>query len=395
MESKLDPADQAFLQEVREFLADNLPPEVSDLVKYGYRVPKAVRDEWTRTLNRKGWAAPNWPVEAGGTGWSMVRRHLFDIEMRAHHAPELQGFGFGMVGPAIIRYGTTEQKNHYLPAILNADMSWCQGYSEPQAGSDLASIRTRAETDGDDYIVNGSKIWTSAAEEADHIFALVRTDPTVKKQLGITFLLIDMQTPGITVEPLIAFNGKRLWNQVFFEDVRVPRRNRLGEENQGWTVAKNLLGNERLLVSRVAENRRILSRIKEVTAEAVACGHDFETGHGHQRAALQIRLEALDATALRLLTRFDAGGTIGAEPSMLKLKGSELVQDMDRLLYETVGYYGLPLDSSMLPDDAGPVGPVSCDRVANGLFHHRGYTIAGGSSEIQHNIIARAVLGIL
>jgi len=394
MKLQLSEGDQAFQHEVRDFLRDNLDSSVSDLVKYGYGVSKPVQDEWTRVLNKQGWAAPNWPVEVGGTGWSMVRRHIFDVEMKAHHAPELQGFGFNMVGPAIIKYGNDEQKQDYLPKILNAEMSWCQGYSEPQAGSDLASVRTQAVADGDDYIVNGSKIWTSAAEHADHIFALVRTDPSVKKQLGITFLLIDMRDPGVTVDPLIAFNGKRLWNQVFFDDVRVPRTSKLGEENQGWTVAKNLLGNERLLVSRVAENRRILSRILDVIEREGDRGIDFDHDLGKQLAELQIRLEALESTALRLLTRFDSGATIGAEPSMLKLKGSQLVQDMDRLLFNTIGYYGLPIDSRMRGEGAEAIGPVYADRVANGLFHHRGYTIAGGSSEVQHNIIAQAVLGL-
>jgi alkylation response protein AidB-like acyl-CoA dehydrogenase len=394
MKLQLNDNDMAFQAEVRVFLEDTLDPAISDLVKYGYGVPKPVQDTWTRTLNEKGWAAPNWPVEVGGTGWSMVRRHIFDVEMKAHHAPELQGFGFNMVGPAIIKYGTAEQKLDYLPKILNAEMSWCQGYSEPQAGSDLASVRTRAVVDGDDYIINGSKIWTSAAEHADHIFALVRTDPSAKKQLGITFLLIDMRVPGITVEPLIAFNGKRLWNQVFFDDVRTPRSNRRGEENQGWTVAKNLLGNERLLVSRVAENRRILSRILDVIDLESARGIELDNDLYKQLTELQIRLEALESTALRLLTQFDSGATIGAEPSMLKLKGSQLVQDMDRLLFEIIGYYGVPIDSGMRGEGAEPIGPIYADRVASGLFHHRGYTIAGGSSEVQHNIIAQAVLGL-
>ena len=317
----------------------------------------------------------------------MLRRHLFDIEMKMHHAPELQGFGFSMVGPAIIKYGTQEQQNYYLPMILNADISWCQGYSEPQAGSDLASVRTRAVVDGDDYVVSGSKIWTSAAERADHIFMLVRTDTEAKPQLGITFLLMEMNDPGITVEPLLAFNGKRLWNQVFFDQVRVPRANRLGEENRGWSVAKNLLGNERLLVSRVAENRRMLSNIMSALSE-----DPRKAAFKKSLAALVIRLEALDATALRLLTKFDKGHEIGAEPSMLKLKGSQLVQDMDRMLYEIVGYLALPQDSTMR--EGGPVGTEIADMVASGLFHHRGYTIAGGTSEIQHNIIAQQVLGL-
>jgi alkylation response protein AidB-like acyl-CoA dehydrogenase len=392
MRAGLSDSDQAFQLEVRRFLQEQLDPAVTRKVRLGYPVTKAEQDQWTRTLNARGWAAPHWPVEVGGTDWSMIRRHIFENELRSAHAPELQGFGFNMVGPAIIKYGSVEQKAHYLPLILNAEISWCQGYSEPQAGSDLASVRTRAESDGDDYVVTGSKIWTSAAEQADHIFALVRTDPSAKPQLGISFLLIDMRTPGITVEALMAFNGKRLWNQVFFEGVRVPKQNRLGEENQGWSVAKNLLGNERLHVSRVAENRRILGRIKNVAEAEQARNIDLGLGFNQELARLTIRLEALDATAQRLLSTFDQGGTIGGEPSMLKLKGSELVQAMDRQLLETIGYYGLPLDSILRAEGAEPVGPDYTDMVASGLFHHRGYTIAGGSSEVQHNIIAQTVL---
>ena len=387
MQLQVNEEDRRFQEEVRTFLSEHLDLDLSRKVKLGYPISKEEQDGWTRTLNARGWAAPNWPVEVGGPGWTMLRRHLFDIEMKMHHAPELQGFGFSMVGPAIIKYGTQEQQNYYLPKILNADISWCQGYSEPQSGSDLASVRTRAVVDGDDYVVSGSKIWTSAAERADHIFMLVRTDTEAKPQLGITFLLMEMNDPGITVKPLLAFNGKRLWNQVFFDQVRVPRANRLGEENRGWSVAKNLLGNERLLVSRVAENRRMLSNIMSALSE-----DPRKAAFKKSLAALVIRLEALDATALRLLTKFDKGHEIGAEPSMLKLKGSQLVQDMDRMLYEIVGYLALPQDSTMR--EGGPVGAEIADMVASGLFHHRGYTIAGGTSEIQHNIIAQQVLGL-
>ena len=387
MQLQVNEEDRRFQEEVRTFLSEHLDLDLSRKVKLGYPISKEEQDGWTRTLNARGWAAPNWPVEVGGPGWTMLRRHLFDIEMKMHHAPELQGFGFSMVGPAIIKYGTQEQQNYYLPKILNADISWCQGYSEPQSGSDLASVRTRAVVDGDDYVVSGSKIWTSAAERADHIFMLVRTDTEAKPQLGITFLLMEMNDPGITVKPLLAFNGKRLWNQVFFDQVRVPRANRLGEENRGWSVAKNLLGNERLLVSRVAENRRMLSNIMSALSE-----DPRKAAFKKSLAALVIRLEALDATALRLLTKFDKGHEIGAEPSMLKLKGSQLVQDMDRMLYEIVGYLALPQDSTMR--EGGPAGAEIADMVASGLFHHRGYTIAGGTSEIQHNIIAQQVLGL-
>lgn len=390
MQIALTQAQQAFDEEVRTFLAEALPAEIAERVKLGKAVGKELLGAWTRILNEQGWAAPNWPKAYGGTGWSLVERHLFDVACRAAHAPQLSGFGFNMVGPAIIRYGSEAQKAEFLPKILNADLWWCQGYSEPQAGSDLASVRTRAEQDGDEYLVNGSKIWTSAAEDADWIFALVRTDPDAKPQRGISFLLIDMRSPGVTVEPLLAFNGKRLWNQVFFEDVRVPVANRLGDENHGWTVAKSLLGDERLLVSRVAENKRMLGRIEDVLAEV-------ETASGtrlplrQKISELTIRLSALEMTSLRILTEADQGGQIGAEPSMLKLKGSQLVQDMDIMLAEIIGNWVLPQDAGL---QGTPVGPDYAEYVASGLFHHRGYTIAGGTSEVQHNIIAKQVLGL-
>ena len=394
MQITLTPEQAAFDEEVRTFLAESLPAEISDRVKLNKGVGKDLLGAWTRILNEKGWAAPNWPREYGGTGWSLVERHLFDVACRAAHAPQLSGFGFNMVGPAIIRYGSEAQKAEFLPKILNADLWWCQGYSEPQAGSDLATVRTRAEQDGDEYRVTGSKIWTSAAEDADWIFALVRTDLEAKPQRGISFLLIDMQSPGITVEPLLAFNGKRLWNQVFFEDVRVPMANRLGDENHGWTVAKSLLGDERLLVSRVAENKRMLGRIndvlKEVEEDAGQAGA-LRTALQEKISALTIRLSALEMTSLRILTEADQGGQIGAEPSMLKLKGSQLVQDMDTMLAEIIGNWVLPQDSGA---ENAPVGPDYSEYVASGLFHHRGYTIAGGTSEVQHNIIAKQVLGL-
>ncbi len=392
MQSELSAEDRDFVNEVRAFLAEKLDPAVARKVELGYPIDKAEQDAWTRILNERGWAAPNWPVEAGGTGWSMIRRHLFEIELRAAHAPETQGFGFGMVGPAIIKYGTPEQKAHYLPKILNADISWCQGYSEPGAGSDLASLRTAAVSEGDDYIVTGSKIWTSAAEVADHIFALVRTDPTAKPQAGISFLLIDMDDPGVTVEPLIAFNGKRLWNQVFFEGVRVPKVNRLGKENEGWSVAKNLLGNERLLVSRVAENRRLLKKIFALTRIEADRGIEFDDSLLKRINELEIRLDALDATARRLLSKSDLGTQIGAEPSMLKLQGSQMVQAMDQIMFDVIGYYGVPLDSVLRGGE--PIGLDIEDMIASQMYHHRGYTIAGGASEVQRNIIAKAVLGL-
>jgi alkylation response protein AidB-like acyl-CoA dehydrogenase len=392
MRFDLTPEQRVFKEEVETFLADNLPPEVAAKVKRGASVSKDELTQWTRTLNAKGWAAPAWPVEHGGTGWNLVQRHIFDVACRAAHAPALSGFGFNMVGPAIIKFGTAEQQADWLPKILNADMWFCQGYSEPQAGSDLASVRTRAEKDGDDYVVNGSKIWTSGAEMADWIFCLVRTNPDVQQQKGISFLLFDITSPGVAVEPLYAFNGKRLWNQVFFEDVRVPIAQRLGDEDRGWTVAKSLLGDERLMVSRVAENKRVLGVVKEAVAEQAARGVVLPESVQGEISELEIRLQALEATSLRILTQADSGAQIGAEPSMLKLKGSELVQAQDELLFRIVDHLALPQDSSNT--GAEPVTPPWAEFVASGRYHHRGYTIAGGTSEVQHNIIAKQVLGL-
>ena len=392
MRFDLTPEQIAFKTEVEGFLCENLPKALADKVRFGAKVSKQELGDWTKVLNARGWAAPHWPLEHGGTGWNLVQRHIFDVACRAHHAPQLSGFGFNMVGPAIIKYGNAEQKADWLPKIRDAELWFCQGYSEPEAGSDLASVRTRADKDGDDYLVTGSKIWTSGAEMADWIFCLVRTNHDVQQQKGISFVLFDLASQGVSVEPLYAFNGKRLWNQVFFDGVRVPVSQRLGEEDRGWTVAKSLLGDERIMVSRVAENKRILGNVREVMAAQIELGIDLPSDLRDEISALEIRLHALEMTSMRILTKADAGTEIGAEPSMLKLKGSELVQAQDELLFRMVDYFALPKDSSDL--EGGPIGPVWAEYVASGRYHHRGYTIAGGSSEIQHNIIAKQVLGL-
>ena len=381
-----------FKRNIDSFLHSALPLELAQKVKTGAGVDKQDLTDWTRILNKQGWAAPNWPIEYGGTGWNLIQRHIFDSCCRSMHAPALSGFGFNMVGPAIIKYGTEAQKADFLPKIRNADLWFCQGYSEPQAGSDLAGVATTAVKDGDEYIVNGSKIWTSGAEDADWIFCLVRTNGQVQKQKGISFLLIDLRSPGIEIKPLIAFNGKRLWNQVFFEDVRVPIIHRLGDEDHGWTVAKSLLGDERLMVSRIAENKRVFSNLLELVSQQEQRGQTLPESFHSNLSQISIRIHALEMTSLRILGRADKGSEVGAEPSMLKLKGSELVQSQDELLFELVDYLSVPLDSSM--GDHQSVGSPMTEYISSGAYHHRGYTIAGGSSEVQHNIIAKQVLGL-
>ncbi len=381
-----------FKGNIDSFLRSALPSELANKVKTGAGVDKQELTNWTRILNKKGWAAPNWAIEHGGTGWNLIQRHIFDSCCRSMHAPALSGFGFNMVGPAIIKYGTEAQKADFLPKIRNADLWFCQGYSEPQAGSDLAGVATTAVKDGDEYIVNGSKIWTSGAEDADWIFCLVRTNGQVQKQKGISFLLIDLRSPGIEIKPLIAFNGKRLWNQVFFEDLRVPTSHRLGDEDHGWTVAKSLLGDERLMVSRIAENKRVFSNLLELVSQQGQRGQILPGSFHSKLSQISIRIQALEMTSLRILGRADKGAEVGAEPSMLKLKGSELVQSQDELLFELVDYLSVPLDSSM--GDHQSIGSSMTEYISSGAYHHRGYTIAGGSSEVQHNIIAKQVLGL-
>lgn len=398
MELALSADEQAFQREVREFLAAELPADIADKVKRGLSVEQSDMLRWHAPLRARGWLAASWPKSAGGTGWSIMQRHIFDMECRLAHAPPLIAFNFNMIGPALIAFGRPEQKEYYLPKILSDEHWWCQGYSEPGAGSDLAGVQTRAVRDGDHYVVNGSKIWTSAAEMANHIFCLVRTDPSAKKQEGITFMLIEVDTPGVEVRPLIALNGRRLWNTVHFDDVRVPVENILGQENEGWTVAKKLLGDERLFVSRVSENARVLSIVKEVAATERADGEALirDPDFAMKIADLEARLNALEMTSLRILSRAADGGRVGAEPSMTKLLGSHMVQDLDVVLYEAIGYYGAPDHSDFLFHGGNqlPVGPDHAIGITSGQLHHRGYTIAGGTSEVQRGILAKAVLGL-
>ena len=312
MDIHFTPEELAFRSEVRAFLGQNLPADLAEKVRLGRRLAKEGHQRWQKILNQKGWYAVNWPVEHGGTGWSVVQKHIFDEECAAAGAPRLVAFGVNMVAPVIIKFGTQTQKDYYLPRILRSEDWWCQGYSEPGAGSDLASLKTRAERDGDHYLVNGQKTWTTLGQHANRIFCLVRTDPSAKKQEGISFLLIDMDTPGITVRPIITLDGEHEVNEVFFDNVRVPVENLVGEENKGWTCAKYLLTHERTGQAGIGQSKAALSHLKQIASAETVAGQSLidDPLFRARIAELEMRLLAVEMSTLRILAdhRSDAQG---------------------------------------------------------------------------------------
>ncbi|MZR29305.1 acyl-CoA dehydrogenase family protein [Sneathiella litorea] len=390
--------DLAFRDEVREFLATSLPADVKDRCDRGLHPTKEGQTRWQKILNEKGWMAPNWPVEYGGTGWTITQKYIAAQEFGYAAAPVATAFGVSMVGPVIYTFGNQEQKDYYLPRILNSDDWWCQGYSEPGSGSDLASLQTKAVRDGDDYIVNGQKIWTSYAHYADMIFCLVRTDSSVKQQEGISFLLIDMKTPGITVKPIIGIDKEHSLNEVFFEDVRVPVVNRIGEENKGWTYAKFLLGNERTSIARVGRSKRQVERLKEIAKAERSGGRPLseDTDFINKLTRIEVDLMALEYTELRMLSMIANGKQLSAEPSLLKIKGTEIQQRLTNLLVESFGMYGAPYEAerSYAGRNEAPVGPDYAHGPMAEHLYLRAATIYGGSNEIQRNIVSKMVLGL-
>ena len=389
----------AFQKEVRTFLESEFPLEFRTKIDANRRLSKKEIIRWQKILYEKGWAAPTWPVEFGGTGWSQVQRHIFATEMGLIGAPEPVPFGMKMVAPVIMEYGTEEQKNRFLPDILESNVWWCQGYSEPNSGSDLASLKTTAVRDGDEYIVNGAKTWNTYGQYADWIFCLVRTDNTVKKQEGISFLLIDMSSPGITLRPIVLLDGHPEVNEVFFDDVRVPVNNIVGEENKGWTYAKLLLTHERSNIAGVPRGKRRLRGLKRIAA-------DTDDGFGNtmlenprfknKLAEVEIQLQALEYSELRTLAALSVGKAPGPESSILKIVGTELAQEMDELFVELAAYSCLPFVPEQFEDgfQGVPLGPGNSAYAALNYFNNRKASIYGGSNEIQRNIICKHVLGL-
>jgi pimeloyl-CoA dehydrogenase large subunit len=398
MDLRFTPEEIAFRDEVRAFFRSALPESTRRKLVEGRKLAKEDTVNWQRILNAKGWAVPHWPVEWGGTGWSVVQQYIFQEEMQQTPAPQPLGFGVNMVGPVIYTFGTEEQKRRYLPRIANLDDWWCQGFSEPGSGSDLASLKMSAKRDGNHYVVNGQKTWTTSAQYADWIFCLVRTDPAAKKQQGISFLLIDMKTPGVTVRPIRTIDGGQEVNEVFFDDVCVPVENLVGEENKGWDYAKFLLGNERFGIARVGVSKERIRRIRELAAiERVGDTPLIETPRFREKlAAVEIELKALEMTQLRVVAdeRNRARGKPNPASSILKIKGSEIQQATTELLLEVVGPYAAPYQPEQEGWNEPPAGPEWAAPIAPTYFNYRKTSIYGGSNEIQKNIIAKAILGL-
>ena len=379
MDTAYSAEDLAFRDEVRDFFEKAFTPEVQNSLRsVDY---KEAIEEWQKKLYEQGWVAPNWPAEYGGTGWTATQKYIYETERSLAGIPGVVPFGLVMVANVIMAYGTDEQKSYFLPRILKSEDWWCQGYSEPGSGSDLASLKTKAERDGDDFIINGAKIWTTYAQYADWIFCLVRTDNSGKKQEGITFILIDMKSEGIKVNPIISIDNHHSLNEVEFNNVRVPAKNVVGEVGKGWTVAKALLAHERTGIAGVADVKRAVRVIKEVA----------DPGFQQRLADIEVELMALEFTELRTLATQAAGGFPGPESSLLKIKGTELQQATQELLMEIAAYYQgvLPTDR-----DSNALGHEFATDARRSYMYGRAATIYGGSNEVQKNIIAKYVLGL-
>ncbi|HEY9218868.1 MAG TPA: acyl-CoA dehydrogenase family protein [Phenylobacterium sp.] len=407
MDLDFAPEDLKFRDEVRAFIAENFDEDMRAKAaqsKNGH-LDKEAQIRWLKKLGDKGWIAPDWPVEHGGTGWSLTQKYIFEMEMALAGAPSTSNMGLRMCAPVVMAFGTPEQKAHHLPKILSSDVWWCQGYSEPGSGSDLASLSLKAERDGDDYVLNGSKIWTTYAQWADWMFCLVRTSNEAVRQMGISFLLLDMTTPGITIQPIPTLDGPpegdQEVNQVFFENVRVPVANRIGDEGKGWTYAKYLLQFERGnayapgLSNQLAKLKTIAKLERSDLGGAMIEDPTFR----RKLADLEIKVEALNATELRVFAGRSAGEAMGATSSMLKLEGSQAQQAVTELALEAVGVYAAPFVRDTWAEIRGETnvpraGPDYAAPIAPMYFNYRKTSIYAGSNEIQHNIIAKMILGV-
>ncbi|WP_342067580.1 acyl-CoA dehydrogenase family protein [Achromobacter kerstersii] len=390
------PEERQFRDEVRAFAISKLPDDIRDKVLRHQRLERNDYVRWHNILADQGWGAPNWPVEHGGTGWNALQRLIFEVECFKAGAPRLLPFGLSMIGPVLMKYGSAEQQARLLPRMLRVEDWWCQGYSEPGSGSDLASLKTRAVREGDDYIVNGQKTWTTLAQYADWMFCLVRTDPDARAQRGISMLLLDMRSPGVTVRPIRTLDGGHDVNEVWLENVRVPVSNLVGEENQGWTYAKYLLGHERTGIAGLGHCHRELGILKDMAARARSHGLPLLADNRirDRISRIEVDIMALEMLLLRVASSND--GTPGPEASVLKIRGSEIQQDLAMLQMEVAGPDAWPYDPDWLEadnDGHGP-GPEMAAAVGAGYADMRKTSIYGGTTEVQKGIIARLVLGL-
>jgi alkylation response protein AidB-like acyl-CoA dehydrogenase len=383
--------DLTFAEEVRAFILANRSASIRDKVASELRLTRPEMTAWQQALYHRGWAAPAWPKAYGGTGWSVSRQYLFKREIGLNYAPDLPPFGLQMIGPVLYTFGSEALKARYLPGILTGETWWCQGFSEPNAGSDLASLKTLAADRGDYYELTGQKIWTSLAQFADLIFCLARTAETPKRQDGISMLIVDMRSPGVTVRPIITLDEHHHLNEVFFDSVRVPKENLIGEAGKGWTYAKFILGHERLGIANIPRLRRRMEALHRIGCVANRDGRIMweNVEFRHKVAALEVDLVALEETELRALRRAEAGVRDGPEASILKVAGTEILQRADALLAETIGS-----EAALLPADSMRVGDFDAIRygILPALLHGRAASIYGGTNEIQRGIIARLAL---
>ena len=398
MDLRFSDEDQAFQDKARRFIDENLPADIREKVQGGLRLYKDDYVRWHKILAKQGWLVPEWPVEHGGTDWTPVQRYIFLEEQAYAFAPRLVAFGIKMVGPVIYTFGSPRQKERYLPRIVSGEDFWCQGYSEPGSGSDLASLQTKAVRKGDHYIVNGSKTWTTMAQYADRMFCLCRTDPGAKFQEGISFLLIDMKQPGVEVKPIRTMDGSQEINTVYLTDVKVPVEDRVGEENKGWTYAKFLLSHERSGIARIGASKAQLDKLRQIAA-AEPCGDGYlidDEDFRREIAQVEIDLHTLEYTELRALTAAAKGEAPGPEANVLKIRGTELQQKISELLMQAMGYYAMPFLPEALEYgyNEDPVGPQPAGPLAAQYFNMRKTSIYGGTNEIQRNIIAKMVLGL-
>jgi acyl-CoA dehydrogenase len=390
---------ERFRDEVRVFLDGALDDELREAQRFcpGIFLDYEHNIRWHRILHAKGWVAPAWPREYGGTGWDLTRRYIWSTETTLAGAPSLAPMGLGMCGPMLIGYGTEAQKAYYLPRILSGEDYWCQGYSEPGSGSDLASLKLRADGDGDHYVLNGTKIWTTHAHYANRMFCLVRTDDGGRPQQGITFLLLDMDTPGISVEPIVFASGTHEVNQVFFDDVRVPKANRVGEENDGWTVAKYLLEFERGGGGSAAY-RTALTRVRKLAGQVPADGSSLAEDPDFKRALdeTDVKLQAIQYTEFRIMAALSRGQNPGPESSIMKNLGADIGQRLTELTVEAMGQYIAPHqpEARQVGSNVPVVGPADGATAMPRYFNLRASSIAGGTNEVQKNIVAKLVLGL-